>query len=86
MKYLDLLSKSKTVEILLGLQNKKMKFAEIAEITGNPTTATRRLKEMVVLGVVKREVQQDSSRTVMYELTNNGKSLTKVTSDLMDLK
>ena len=82
MKYLNLLSKSRAVDILLGLQNKKLRFADIAELTGNATTATRRLKEMAEVGIVNREVQQDASRTVFYELTKDGIKLAKIASDL----
>lgn len=86
MKHLDLLAKSKSVEILVKLRTQKLKFAEIVEITGNATTATRRLKEMSELGIVKREVQQDSSRTVIYELTEKGKRLASIAMELKELE
>jgi DNA-binding HxlR family transcriptional regulator len=85
MKYLNLLAKSKSIDILLGLQSRKLKFAEIVEITGNATTATRRLKEMVELDIVIREVQQDNTRTVMYGLTRDGENIAKIAAELVKL-
>ena len=73
MELLKVLGKSKSIEILQELNSRKLIFREIVEITGNPTTATRRVKELQALGLISREVMQDKFRTVKYSITEKGK-------------
>ena len=74
-KMLKTLAQSRSVEILLALQRKALKFAEIVEIAGNPTTAMRRVTDLQRVGLISRRVLQDKKRSVEYSLTKKGISV-----------
>ncbi len=68
-KIIKILAQSRSIEILFALRRKKLKFAEIVEIAGNPTTATRRTTNLQGVGLISRRVLQDRRRSVEYSLT-----------------
>jgi DNA-binding HxlR family transcriptional regulator len=72
---LKAISQSKSIEILLALQQRKLKFTEIVEIAGNPTTAMRRVTDLQRVGLISRRVLQDKKRSVEYSLTKKGISV-----------
>ena len=71
---LEILAKKGSKEILYALTASRtgMKFTELKEIIGSPTTASQRLQELTDLGLLKRDVQADQYRTVIYSLTEKG--------------
>ncbi len=72
---LKILAQSRSMEILLALQRKELKFTKIVEIAGNPTTAMRRVTELQRAGLISRRVLQDKKRSVEYSLTKKGISV-----------
>ena len=80
---LKFLAKRGTREILHALVDKKrMKFTELKELIGSPTTASQRLQELTGLGLIKRDVQADQYRTVIYSLTGKGIRIVKLVKEL----
>jgi DNA-binding HxlR family transcriptional regulator len=80
---LDFLAKKGTKEILYILTAKNgMKFTEIKELVGSPTTTSKCLQELTDLGLVKRDVQADQYRTVIYSLTEKGIRVVKLMKEL----
>ena len=72
---LKILAQSKSIEILLALQRKELKFTEIVKIANNPTTAMRRVTNLQKMGLISRKVLQDERRSVEYSLTKKGISV-----------
>ena len=67
-----ILGKYKSIDILRALKESKLSYGKIENIVGNPATTQRRLRELVSIGLIEREVQQDARRTVLYHLTSLG--------------
>ena len=79
MKLLKILSKKGTAEILIELHKKGCQsFGKLARLTDYPSTAARRLNELVINDFVKRTVKSDALRTVEYELTPEGKEVAEI--------
>ncbi|KXB06745.1 hypothetical protein AKJ51_02995 [candidate division MSBL1 archaeon SCGC-AAA382A20] len=67
------LAKKGAKEILYSLKEKeKMNFTELRDLTGSPTTTSKRLDELTELGLLERDVQNDKFRSVHYSLTEKG--------------
>ncbi len=83
---LDLLTKSKSLHILMVLDRKAspMRFSQIKNsVKSSSTTVSRRLKELEYDGLVVRRSLDDDS-TIAYELSNDGKLLSPIMQDLYD--
>lgn len=72
---LKILAQSRSMEILLALQRKELKFTKIVEIASNPTTAMRRVTDLQRAGLISRRVLQNKRRSVEYSLTEKGISV-----------
>ena len=83
---LDLLTKSKSLHILMVLDRKAepLRFSQIKKsVKSSSTTVSRRLKELEDDGlVVRRTLDNDS--TIAYELSEDGKLLSPIMQDLFD--
>jgi len=79
MKLLKVLSKTGSTEIIIELHRKGIvSFGKLAKLTDYPSTAARRLNELVKHGLVKRNVKSDALRSVEYELTETGKEIADI--------
>lgn len=80
---IELLGKKGAREVLYALAEKgRLNFTELKELVGSPTTTSERLQELVQAGAVKREVQADQYRTVIYSLTEKGTQAVKLVKEL----
>jgi DNA-binding HxlR family transcriptional regulator len=83
---IELLGKKGAKEVLYALAEKgRMNFTELRNLVGSPTTTSERLQELTQAGAVKREVQEDQYRTVMYSLTGKGIRAVKLARELETL-
>lgn len=85
MEYAKFIGKAKSMEILFALEEGKLTFGRIKNIAGNSTTATRRLKEMLKIGIIKREFAENKLGTVEYRLTTKGKEVIRIMKRLEKL-
>ncbi|MFH1773715.1 MAG: winged helix-turn-helix transcriptional regulator [Methanobacteriota archaeon] len=81
-KIFKLLAQKGAVEILENLEGKAMKYKEIEEIVGNPSTTSRRLSSLEEFGAVKRKVSSEKYRPVYYALTKEGKELLSIVREI----
>lgn len=82
---LKTLAKTGCANIVIALSKQKLSFGKIAKTLDYPSTATRRLNELIELGIVKRIVLQDRQRSVEYKLTLKGKDIAEVLIKLKNL-
>ena len=76
---IELLGKKGVKEVLYALAEKRrMNFTELKDLVGSPTTASDRLQELTEAGVIKRDVQADQYRTVIYSLTQKGTQIVEL--------
>ena len=83
---LDLLTKSKSLHILMVLDRKAepLRFSQIKKsVESSSTTVSRRLKELEDDGLVVRR-SLDDDNTIAYELSEDGKLLSPIMQDLFD--
>lgn len=85
-KIIKVLARSKSVEILLGLRGRKLKFSEVVRITGNATTAMRRTQDLHATGLISRRVLQDRQRSVEYTLTKKGEKLIPLVIEMLRIE
>lgn len=85
-KIIEALARSKSVEILLELSKRALKFNEIVKITGNATTAMRRVQDLQAAGLVNRKVLQDKQRSVEYTLTKKGEKLIPLVVEMLRIE
>ncbi len=83
-KIFKLLAQRGVVEILTNLENKSLKYKEIEEIVGNPSTTSRRLSSLEELGAVERKVSSEKYRPVYYALTKEGKELLSMVREISE--
>lgn len=83
-KIFKLLAQRGVVEILTNLENKSLKYKEIEEIVGNPSTTSRRLSGLEELGAVERKVSSEKYRPVYYALTKEGKELLSMVREISE--
>ena len=78
-KLVDLLGKSYVLELLYYLSSnhpQAIRFNKLKkELTITATTLSRRLEELVEIGLVKREVFAEVPARVEYSMSEKGKSL-----------
>ena len=84
-KAAEILGRKWTLEMIYNLQEKR-RFCELQNIVGglNPATLTQRLKTLESSGIVNRYPVSEAPRHVEYELTEKGKELISVLSDLIN--
>ena len=83
MSLLKVISKAGCEDILLKLHEKgELNFAKLAELTKHRATTSRSLKELQGAGLIERKVMDDELRTVIYNLTEKGKSVCKILIEL----
>jgi len=71
-----ILSQRGVVEILENLEKVgRLKYKEVEELVGNPSTTTRRLSSLERKGLIEREVSSERYRPVYYTLTERGRKL-----------
>lgn len=84
---LDLLTKSKSLHILLILDNKKtpMRFSEIkSKVESSSTTISRRLKELENANLIVKTSQSLPQEVFFYELTEDAKALSPIMKSFYD--
>lgn len=82
---LDLLTKSKSLHILMILDRKSqpLRFSQIkAAVDSSSTTVSRRLKELEDDGLIIRKNLDDT--TTAYQLSEDGKLLSPIMKSLFD--
>jgi len=73
---LKILSQKGVLEILENLDREKsLKYKELEEFVGNPSTTSRRLNSLEKKGLVERHVSSEKYRPVYYSLTDKGRKL-----------
>jgi DNA-binding HxlR family transcriptional regulator len=83
---LEVLCLKGTAKILAALRKKEgMSFSELAEIVGFSSTATRALKAMEQDKLVARQVLDKPYRPVIYSLTERGRKLANLLSQIEDI-
>lgn len=83
--FIKILGKRGVVKILENLDKKKeMKYKEIENIVGNPSTTARRLADLEKLGIIKRKVSEEKYRPVYYSLTDKGRDLALMVRELKE--
>ena len=84
---LELLTKSKSLHILLVLdrKGKSMRFSDLKKrIDSSSTTVSRRLKELELYGLVSRSKIQDDANAYEYSLTKDAMKLSPIMQSLFD--
>ena len=84
---LDLLTKSKSLHILLILDNKKtpMRFSEIkSKVESSSTTISRRLKELENANLIVKTSQSLPQKVFFYERTEDAKALSPIMKSFYD--
>lgn len=80
------LAKKGAKEILYSLkENKEMNFTELKNLTGSPTTTSKRLDELTELELIDRDVQNDKFRSVQYSLTEKGSKVVKLVRKIEEI-
>ena len=83
---LKTLAKIGCANIIIALSKHKLSFNKIAKMVDYPSTATRRLNELIQHGIVERIVLQDRLRSVEYKLTTKGKDVAEVLIKLKQIE
>ena len=84
---LELLTKSKSLHILLVLDRKKdaIRFSKIKKLVdSSSTTVSRRLKELEAYGLVSKNELGGDSNMYEYSISEEGKSLSPIMQSLFD--
>ena len=84
---LELLTKSKSLHILLVLDRKKdpIRFSKIKKLVdSSSTTVSRRLKELETYGLVSKNELGGDSNMYEYSITEEGQSLSPIMQSLFD--
>lgn len=81
-----MLGRKGIIEIMENLEKKGegLKYKEIEEMVGNPSTASRNLMELETYGIVKRRVSAEKYRPVYYALTDDGKKLLSLVREIKE--
>jgi len=79
----ELLALKGTRRILGELrQRQKSMYSDLVRIVGHSTTTTRALNAMMGLGLIEKEVLNKKYRPVVYFLTEKGRRLAEIVSQL----
>ena len=84
---LELLTKSKSLHILLVLDRKKspIRFSNLKKLVdSSSTTVSRRLKELEAHGLVSKSQIGDNSNMYEYSITEDGQLLSPIMQALFD--
>ena len=84
---LELLTKSKSLHILLVLERKKgpIRFSNLKKLVdSSSTTVSRRLKELENHGLVSKSEVDGGSNLHVYSITEDGQSLSPIMQSLFD--
>ena len=82
---MKILSQKGVVEILENLEKKKsLKYREIEEFVGNPSTTSRRLNALEKKGLIERRVSSERYRPVYYRLTDEGRKLLFLVNEMRE--
>jgi len=84
---LELLTKSKSLHILLVLDRKKgpIRFSKIKKLVdSSSTTVSRRLKELEAYGLVSKNGLGGDSNMYEYSITEDGQSLSPIMQSLFN--
>lgn len=84
---LELLSKSKSMHILLVLdrKNEPIRFSDLKKLVeSSSTTISRRLKELETHGLVNRTQSDNSKNMYEYSLSEDAQSLKPILQSLYD--
>ncbi len=84
---LELLTKSKSLHILLVLDRKKgpIRFSALkTKVDSSSTTVSRRLKELKAHGLVSKSETDGDSNIHEYSITEDGQSLSPIMQSLFD--
>ena len=84
---LELLTKSKSLHILLVLDRKKgpIRFSDLKKLVdSSSTTVSRRLKELEAHGHVSKSEVDGDSNLHEYSITEDGQSLSPIMQSLFD--
>lgn len=84
---LDLLTKSKSLHILLVLDRKRkpIRFSNLKKlIDASSTTVSRRLKELEAHGLVSKTAVDGGSNMHEYSISEDGESLSPIMQSLFD--
>ena len=84
---LELLTKSKSLHILLVLDRKKgpIRFSDLKKLVdSSSTTVSRRLKELEAHGLVSKSQIGDNSNMYEYSITDDGQLLSPIMQSLFD--
>ena len=84
---LELLTKSKSLHILLVLDRKKgpIRFSNLKRLVdSSSTTVSRRLKELEAHGLVSKSKIEGNSNMHEYSITEDGQSLSPIMQSLFD--
>ena len=84
---LELLTKSKSLHILLVLDRKKgpIRFSNLKKLVdSSSTTVSRRLKELEAHDLVSKSQIGDNSNLHEYSITEDGQSLSPIMQSLFD--
>ena len=83
---LELLTKSKSLHILLVLDRKSpIRFSNLKKLVdSSSTTVSRRLKELEVHGLVSKCKIDEESNMNEYSITEDGQSLSPIMQSLFD--
>ena len=80
------LGRKGVIDILerLDKRGEGLKYKEIEEVVGNPSTATRNLMELEAFGIVERKVSSEKYRPVYYLLTDEGRELLSMVREIRE--
>ncbi len=80
------LGRKKVIEILENLDKRGggLRYKEIEEVVGNPSTASRNLMELESYGLVERRVSSEKYRPVYYALTEEGRELLSMVREIRE--
>ena len=84
---LELLTKSKALQILLVLDRKgtSMRFSDLKKrVNSSSTTVSRRLKELEAYGLVSRSQSHEDANAFEYSLTEDATKLSPIMQSLFD--
>ncbi len=76
-----------SAEKILGAlaKQEKMRYTELSGLVGHTTTTSRALKAMESSGLIKRQVLDEPYRPVSYSLTERGRKLKDLVTQIEKL-
>jgi len=85
-KIIKLLAKNYTIEILLALSEKPLRYADLKRHCPNDRTRTMRLKELKKVGLISVTVTEVENRDFLhYQITEKGKKTLQLINQLAEV-